>query len=285
MKQTEGLKKKIKEHTKSGSLLLMGRLEMCRYDELGWTDTNRDWIEAHSDNLGKSVQKNGLIRPFIVFPKDKQGKHKLADAHHLMRGMESNIRPDEMVPIFNLWWVDPNNEEETQYYIILTNQGVISWKTYAFVKSYSKTKGGAYSTLLGQINAYKKMGISIGVTVAAYLKQRRIDLDHPLKLGTMKFKSKEEMISTSIMNYVSQLKGYTGDKLDGENSWLGNFVTELWKTAEYMKCDFNKFNEFLKKLQPGFEQWIKTDVLDAKDSLVHDKYNTIVRTHYKDYLK
>ena len=128
------------------------------------------------------------------------------------------------------------------------------------------------------------MGISIGVVVAAYVKKGRIDMSHSLKLGTLKFKRKEEIISSRICNYISQLKFHTGNKLDGENSWLRNFTEELWKTANYYKCDFDKFNEFLETMEPGFLQWIKSGNLEPKDKIVSEKYHEVLENQYKSNL-
>ena len=155
MKQPKSLAKAIKKASKNGTVHLMGTGGNCEYQELDWSVTNRELIQSHAESLGESFNKHGLIRPFIVFPKNDEGKYKLADAHHLYKGMDSSIRPDENVPIFILHWVDPNDEEQTQFYIMLINQFQKTWKTYDFVKSYSKTKGGAYSRLLGAIDMYK----------------------------------------------------------------------------------------------------------------------------------
>ena len=288
MKQPKSLIRTIKRKMKKG--ILIGTVGTVKYGDMDWSDPNRELVQDHADNLGLSVGKSGLIRPFIVFPKNKKGKYKLADAHHLWKGCDSMFSPAQEVPVYILDWVNPESVSETQFYIILLNQWQKKWNTEDFVESFAKTIGGAYTTLLNAFKEYKTLGFTSGVVVAAYLNSRSITLDHELKQGTMKFNHSQLLIANTILGHLNTLKGMTGNKLDNNNNWLRAYTIQLGSTAKKMGSDNTKFTKFLYDLTPGMVQFVENETkrshsIEAGDTIVSENFKKTVRAFCPDYLK
>ena len=288
MKQPKSLIRTIKRRMKKG--ILIGTVDTIKYGDMDWSDPNRELVQDHADNLGTSVGRSGLIRPFIVFPKNKDGKYKLADAHHLWKGCDPLMSSDQEVPVYILDWVNPESVSETQFYIILLNQWQKKWHTEDFVESFAKTIGGAYTTLLNAFKEYKVLGFTSGVVVAAYLNSRSITLDHPLKQGTMKFNHSELLIANTILGHLNTLKGLTGDRLNTNNNWLRAYTIQLGCTAKKMGSDNGKFTKFLYDLTPGMVQFIKNETknhsqLEAGDTIVSENYTNVATTFCPDFMK
>jgi len=101
--------------------------------ELKQSLVNRDIVVNHLNNFAKKLDEFGWLSPIII---DEKGN--IIEGHH--RALSAEKLNLTSVPVYIVNWVDTNDLDEYQKYIISLNNTNRAWGALDYLKSFSENK-------------------------------------------------------------------------------------------------------------------------------------------------
>lgn len=94
---------------------------------------NRDFVENHSDSFKSKVEEFGWLVPIVI---DQYGN--IIEGHHRVEmAIKIGMRT---LPVYIVDWIDTNNLDEYQQYIISLNNANRAWTALDYLKTYARNR-------------------------------------------------------------------------------------------------------------------------------------------------
>jgi hypothetical protein len=240
---------------------------------------NRDENAKHSNRIKESTKIDGSFRAFSVFKESNDGYIDMFDTHHLYWGM-SDTHDDELVPVNEVWWVDPNDDDAKYKYLKIANENKLNWTVLQHIKSLSDKIGGDYTFLYNMIQLYKK-NLPIGAIVAAFSGLMRVNQDSPIRQGTMKLdeyrKSYGKLMCNEFANLMIKTSG-SGLK----NNRLRILIPLFYEEAKSVNSAV--FKTYLNRCLEDLELSAQTDGIPTNDASLKDYYENTLKSRHSSIL-
>ena len=94
---------------------------------------NRDFVQNHSDSFKSKVEEFGWLVPIVI---DQYGN--IIEGHHRVE-MAIKIGMNTL-PVYIVDWIDTNNLDEYQQYIISLNNSNRAWTALDYLKTYARNR-------------------------------------------------------------------------------------------------------------------------------------------------
>jgi hypothetical protein len=259
------------------SKLKMGKMVAIPYNEIKPSDMNRDLIKHHTDTLSESYKDYGVMRPFIVTKKDKNGFHILLDVTHGYDSIENLVSPNDLMPCYVVDWVDPNNETDVKKAIIRLNINRKGWKIPNYIKSHARDLGGIYSLMNQSLINYTKKGLSSGVIVSCYDKER--DTHSLIKSADFTYDTTHKPFTDKLLSFFAELTTTlnAGVKKQLPNNFNRELVCRIWESIEGWNHDYKRFLTLLKQIDSQINISIANSNLPGNKDMIDDWYKSIVK--------
>ena len=127
--------------------------------KLAHSIVNRDIVEKHADQFKRKIEKYGFLVPITI---DQYGN--IVEGHH--RALMAFLAGLETVPVYIVNWIDTNDLDEYQEYIINLNNANRSWTALDYLKTFSRNKSD-YKYVFNQYNKTKDV-LSVGNLLNIY---------------------------------------------------------------------------------------------------------------------
>ena len=114
---------------------------------------NRDTVDNHVDTMVSLIKNYGFLSPIIV-----NSKYNIIEGHH--RVLAAQKLEIKIIPVYIVDWVDTENLDEYQKYIISLNANNRKWTSLDYLKSFSRNKED-YRYVNNKYNKYKNI-LSVG---------------------------------------------------------------------------------------------------------------------------
>lgn len=101
--------------------------------QLKHSTVNRDFVQNHSDSFKSKVEEFGWLVPIII---DQYGN--IIEGHHRVE-MAIKIGMNTL-PVYIVDWIDTNNLDEYQQYIISLNNSNRAWTALDYLKTYARNR-------------------------------------------------------------------------------------------------------------------------------------------------
>jgi hypothetical protein len=144
-------------------MLKFAEVAMIATDKIEFVEGNRDVAENHKEKMKSLIEDYGFADTIKVM---KQGRryYALEGQHRLTALTELGAKS---VPCSIIDWLDADDFDEVQNFIINMNAHNKQWNLYDYVKSYSENGIEEYKHLRHQMITYSKT-ISNGVVATIY---------------------------------------------------------------------------------------------------------------------
>ena len=160
---------------------------------------NRDIVSNHSDLFAKKIEEYGWLSPIII-----DDKGNIIEGHH--RTLSAERMGLKVVPVYIVDWVNTEDLDEYQKYIISLNNSNRAWSALDYLKSFSRNKK-SYLYVYNQLIASKNV-LSVGNVLNIYFNS---GANQTFKDGRSSIKHKE--FSEYLYDNFLRLKSlYGGNK-------------------------------------------------------------------------
>ena len=166
--------------------------------ELKQSLVNRDILINHAEQFGKKIKYFGWMIPIVI---DSFGN--IIEGHHRALGAEK--MGQKTIPAYIIDWVDTNNLNEYQKYIISLNNSNRKWSALDYLKSYSRNKP-EYKYVNKKYEQTKEF-LSVGNVLNIYLGS---GASATFKRGDAKIKNKQ--FSEFLLSNFLRLRKEYGSK-------------------------------------------------------------------------
>jgi hypothetical protein len=180
-------------------MLKFAEVAMIATDKIEFVEGNRDVAENHKEKMKSLIEDYGFADTIKVM---KQGRRYYAlEGQHRLRALTE--LGAKSVPCSVIDWLDAEDFDEVQNFIISMNAHNKQWNLYDYVKSYSDKGMEEYKHLRHQMITYSKT-ISNGVVATIY--DGALRGHNQLKQGNLKFINREfsDHLVENISKMVSQ---------------------------------------------------------------------------------
>lgn len=180
-------------------MLKFAEVAMIATDKIEFIEGNRDVAENHKEKMKSLIEDYGFADTIKVM---KQGKRYFAlEGQHRLRALTE--LGAKQVPCSIIDWLDAEDFDEVQHFIINMNAHNKQWSLYDYVKSFADSGIEEYKHLRHQMIVYSKT-ISNGVVATMYDGVKRSHKQ--LKEGKLKFPNREfsDLMIEDISKMVSQ---------------------------------------------------------------------------------
>lgn len=171
-------------------------IEPKDYNKLVAIGNNRDIKLPHVNDMQKSIQKNGVLRPVIVVFDKLMGLYRVVDGQHLWQALMRLNLPIEC----KVASCDANDMDAITKLMIDLNTTSKSWSFTTYIECWAKTSNAHYKYLDLMI----KMNSDIQSTVVlmAYARKSRTLATKQVKEGNFQVVDRE--FGDKLVNYVRE---------------------------------------------------------------------------------
>lgn len=180
-------------------MLKFAEVAMIATEKIEFVEGNRDVAENHKEKMKSLIEDYGFADTIKVM---KQGRRYYAlEGQHRLRALTE--LGAKQVPCSVIDWLDAEDFDEVQNFIISMNAHNKQWNLYDYVKSYSDKGIEEYKHLRHQMITYSKT-ISNGVVATIY--DGALRGHKSLKEGNLKFVNRDfsDHLAENISKMVSQ---------------------------------------------------------------------------------
>tara|TARA_R110000822_G_scaffold251226_1_gene378149 strand:- start:673 stop:1416 length:744 start_codon:yes stop_codon:yes gene_type:complete len=128
-------------------------------NELKHSLVNRDIVEKHSEKFINKIEEFGWLSPIVI---DDRGN--IIEGHH--RALSAEKLNLKTIPAYIIDWVDTDDLNEYQKYIISLNNANRNWSALDYLKSFSRNKK-QYSFVFDKYNKTNNV-FSVGNVLNIY---------------------------------------------------------------------------------------------------------------------
>jgi len=165
-------------------------------NKLKHSTINRDIVENHYQGFKNKIEDFGWLSPITI---DTKGN--VIEGHH--RAMSAELLKLKTLPAYIVDWVNTDDLDEYQKYIISLNNANRNWSAFDYLKSFSRNRT-QYSFVFDKYNETKNV-FSVGNILNIYF---NCGTSKQFKQGTSFIKDKE--FSNYIFENLLRLKSKYG---------------------------------------------------------------------------
>lgn len=252
-------------------MINFAKVQMLNTDEISFLDGNRDVAEPHKEKMKSLIEEFGFADTIKV-AKSKGRYYALEGQHRLVALRDLGVKK---VPCSIVDWVDSEDFEEIQAFIINMNAHNKAWVLFDYVKSYADKGIREYITLKRAMIDYSKT-LSNGVVATMY---DGITRSHrSLKEGNLKFVN-EALSDRMAEDFSTMVIKYGKKKLPAQH--LRNAAHAIIRSKDayqYLRAyklavnsHITATNEPLPDGDEGFQFWFENTVQGMYETIMSIK--------------